>query len=125
MSVSWSRIQENVISAVIIGIVAGAGAIVWKGATTVDEKVNDANAGLEQQTTALQEQADYIKKAIGLLEREARESKRRDDEIIQALNELREEKEALKSPEIPEEDFIQRELPKLDVRQMRFEVPRR
>jgi hypothetical protein len=73
-----------------------------------------------------------MKKVVDTLEQEVIESKERDQEIIETLNELkgemggRGERDYLKVPDIPEDDFIQKTLPNIDIRQMTpIEIPRR
>ena len=55
------KIVGTAVSAVVTAMVIGAAAIVWKGATTVDAKVNQA-------TEDLSVQAAYITEAVVMLE---------------------------------------------------------
>ena len=81
-------------------MVIGAAAIVWKGATTVDVKVNQA-------TEDLSIQAAYITEAVVMLEAEVLELKT----IVKSLAEHQEEFHH--EIEIPQEQFIQRQLPEI------------
>ena len=87
-------------SAVVTAMVIGAAAIVWKGATSVDAKVNQATQDLSIQAT-------YITEAVDMLEAEVLELKT----IVKSLAD---HQEAFHHEiEIPEEQFIQRQLPEI------------
>ena len=42
MKINWDTVITNVISTFFAAIIIAAAAIIWNGATTVDEKVNEA-----------------------------------------------------------------------------------
>ena len=100
MKLELEKIVGTAVSAVVTAMVIGAAAIVWKGATTVDAKVNQA-------TEDLSLQAAYITEAVVMLETEVRELKK----IVKSLAD---HQEAFHHEiEIPEEQFIQRRLPEI------------
>ena len=100
MKLELEKIVGTAVSAVVTAMVIGAAAIVWKGATTVDAKVNQA-------TEDLSLQAAYITEAVVMLEAEVRELKT----IVKSLAD---HQEAFHHEiEIPEEQFIQRQLPEI------------
>jgi len=100
MKLELEKIVGTAVSAVVTAMVIGAAAIVWKGATTVDAKVNQA-------TEDLSLQAAYITEAVVMLETEVRELKK----IVKSLAD---HQEAFHHEiEIPEEQFIQRQLPEI------------
>jgi len=100
MKLELEKIVGTAVSAVVTAMVIGAAAIVWKGATTVDAKVNQA-------TEDLSLQAAYITEAVVMLEAEVRELKT----IVKSLAD---HQEAFHHEiEIPEEQFIQRRLPEI------------
>ena len=100
MKLELEKIIGTAVSAVVTAMVIGAAAIVWKGATTVDAKVNQA-------TEDLSLQAAYITEAVVMLENEVLELK-----II--VKSLADHQEAFHHEiEIPEEQFIQRQLPEI------------
>ena len=100
MKLELEKIVGTAVSAVVTAMVIGAAAIVWKGATTVDAKVNQA-------TEDLSIQAAYITEAVVMLEAEVRELKT----IVKSLAD---HQEAFHHEiEIPEEQFIQRQLPEI------------
>ena len=100
MKLELEKIIGTAVSAVVTAMVIGAAAIVWKGATTVDAKVNQA-------TEDLSLQAAYITEAVVMLETEVRELKK----IVKSLAD---HQEAFHHEiEIPEEQFIQRRLPEI------------
>ena len=100
MKLELEKIIGTAVSAVVTAMVIGAAAIVWKGATTVDAKVNQA-------TEYLSLQAAYITEAVVMLETEVRELKK----IVKSLAD---HQEAFHHEiEIPEEQFIQRQLPEI------------
>ena len=100
MKLELEKIVGTAVSAVVTAMVIGAAAIVWKGATTVDAKVNQA-------TEDLSVQAAYITEAVVMLEAEVRELKK----IVKSLAEHQEEFHH--EIEIPQEQFIQRQLPEI------------
>ena len=100
MKLELEKIIGTAVSAVVTAMVIGAAAIVWKGATTVDAKVNQA-------TEDLSLQAAYITQAVDMLEAEVLELKT----IVKSLAD---HQEAFHHEiEIPEEQFIQRRLPEI------------
>lgn len=72
--VTWDKIITDVFSSLILCIVGGAALIVWQGATTVEEKVDNA-------TTNIKLQQDYLGKAILVIEKEIIELKEKDKEL--------------------------------------------
>ena len=100
MKLELERIVGTAVSAVVTAMVIGAAAIVWKGATTVDDKVNQATQDLSMQAT-------YITQAVDMLEAEVLELKT----IVKEL--AAHQKEFHREIEIPQEQFIQRQLPEI------------
>jgi hypothetical protein len=100
MKLELEKIVGTVVSTMVTAMVIGAAAIVWRGATTVDAKVNQATQDLSIQAT-------YITEAVDMLETEVRELKK----IVKSLAD---HQEAFHHEiEIPEEQFIQRQLPEI------------
>ena len=100
MKLELEKIVGTAVSAVVTAMVIGAAAIVWRGATTVDAKVNQA-------TDDLSLQAAYITQAVDMLEAEVLELKI----IVKDL--AAHQKEFHREIEIPEEQFIQKQLPEI------------
>ena len=100
MKLELEKVAGTVVSAVVTAMVIGAAAIVWKGATTVDDKVNQATQDLSMQAT-------YITQAVDMLEAEVLELKT----IVKEL--AAHQKEFHREIEIPQEQFIQRQLPEI------------
>ena len=100
MKLELEKVAGTVVSAVVTAMVIGAATIVWKGATTVDDKVNRA-------TDDLSVQAAYITEAVDMLEAEVLELKK----LVKSLAEH--QKEFHQEIEIPQEQFIQRQLPEI------------
>ena len=100
MKLELEKVAGTAVSAVITAMVIGAAAIVWKGATTVDDKVNQA-------THDLSVQAAYITEAVDMLETEVRELKT----IVKSLADHQEAYH--QEIEVPQEQFIQRQLPEI------------
>jgi len=105
--IDWSKVQTNVISTVLIGIVAGALAIVWKGATSVDDKVNAS--------------AEALRIVVEELQKEIVDLKEHNNELTQAINDLRKEIEKepgkkkieinpVKLRSIPDEHFLEQKM---------------
>lgn len=82
-SVEWSKVITSVVTSVVTSVITstvtvvflGAGAVLWKGATTVDEKVNAAKESLSLQS-------DYLKKAIEVIEEEVIKLREKDNAIL-------------------------------------------
>ena len=100
MKLELDKIVGTAVSAVVTAMVIGAAAIVWKGATTVDDKVNQA-------THDLSIQASYITDAVDMLETEVLELKK----LVKSLADHQEAYHH--NIEIPQEQFIQRQLPEI------------
>ena len=100
MKLELEKIAGTAVSAVITAMVIGAAAIVWKGATTVDDKVNQA-------THDLSVQAAYITEAVDMLEAEVLELKK----LVKSLADHQEAYHH--NIEVPQEQFIQRQLPEI------------
>ena len=100
MKLELEKIAGTVVSAVVTAMVIGAAAIVWKGATTVDDKVNRAAEELSVQSA-------YITEAVVMLEAEVLELK----QLVKALADH--QKEYDHNIEVPQEQFIQRRLPEI------------
>jgi len=121
LSINWGKVQTNVISMVIISIIASALTVVWKGATTVDDKINASVA--------------YMKEAVDVLQKEVLELRLLNNEFIKKNNELikkvNDELEwhdedhkisSLKQKKIPQSNYIQQQvedrLPNINFKQM-------
>jgi hypothetical protein len=100
MKLELEKVAGTVVSAVVTAMVIGAAAIVWKGATTVDDKVNQA-------THDLSVQAAYITKAVDMLEAEVLELKN----LVKSLADHQEAYHH--NIEVPQEQFIQKQLPEI------------
>ena len=100
MKLELEKVAGTVVSAVVTAMVIGAAAIVWRGATTVDAKVNQATRDLSVQAT-------YIRDAVDMLETEVLELKK----LVKSLADH--QKEYHHEIEIPQEQFIQRQVPEI------------
>ena len=100
MKLELDKIVGTAVSAVVTAMVIGAAAIVWKGATTVDDKVNQATHDLSVQAT-------YITEAVDMLETEVLELKK----LVKSLADHQEAYHH--NIEVPQEQFIQRQLPEI------------
>lgn len=120
--IEWGKVQTNVVSAILVGLVGSAIGILWNGATTVDQKVDTAIAGVSQTQQALKEQTEYLKQAVEIMQEELADAKRRDRDIIAELDKLepksKNELLTLIKPDEPEDRFIQKRLPTLNIQQM-------
>lgn len=56
MKIEFEKIVTNAVSAVVVSVVLGAAAIIWKGATTVDEKVQSTRADMTHLIDALSDE---------------------------------------------------------------------
>jgi len=83
MKINWDQIVTNTVSALITAIVIGAAVIVWKGATSVDQKVTMSTQNIK--TTVV-----YAKEAVDVMQQEMLQLRHKDDEITIAINNLTE-----------------------------------
>jgi len=133
--IDWSEVLTKCVTYMVVAIVAGACAIVWKGATTVDVKIYEAKAEAELQRQALQETVEYVRQAIDKLENESIGIQERHNELILQMNELVSQMEdlmnniddkpdrnrktythkLLKPSEVPKDNYIQQTLPNMPV----------
>jgi hypothetical protein len=128
----WDKIVSSAVSTLVGGIIVGAGVVVWNGATSVDDKIEAAQAAQQEQFDALVIQREYMIEAVEVME----------EEIIRLnnkINDLSESDEILKEafskkdfnvPLLPsgghevetptptqeyfEDDYIQQQLPQLN-----------
>ena len=100
MKLELEKIIGTAVSKEVNAIFIKTAAIVWKGATTVDDKVNQA-------THDLSVQAAYITEAVDMLETEVLELKK----LVKSLADHQEAYHH--NIEVPQEQFIQRQLPEI------------
>ena len=53
MTIEWNKIVGNAISALVVAVFLGAATIVWKGATSVDDKVSATREDMTHLISAL------------------------------------------------------------------------
>jgi len=75
----WKKITETAVQALIVSIVLGACTIVWKGATTVSDKVNASEKGLKATI-------NVVDGAVADLNKRVQNTENKLDEIIKLLN---------------------------------------
>lgn len=56
MKIEWDKIITNAISALVVAVFLGAATIVWKGATSVDNKVQSTREDMQHLITAISDQ---------------------------------------------------------------------
>lgn len=103
----WEKVITNVVSVVIGTLIISAAAIVWQKANSVDQRVEDAMKGSN-------EQRQYMEEAIKILQEEFVEQKRLNNELMEAINRLAKDEHktpTFKPKEIPKDDYIQQKLP--------------
>jgi hypothetical protein len=120
MKISWGAIVTGIVittvSSLVVLIIGGAGAIVWKEATSVNDKVDNATQGYRDQQA-------YMEKAVETLQAELIELRKQNNELIAAIEDVRRvvdpewEKSGKvgfpKARPVPKEDYIQQMLPQL------------
>lgn len=52
-TINWGQIVTNSLSLLVGSVFVGAGIIVWNAATTMDERIDEANNGIESSQEAL------------------------------------------------------------------------
>ena len=107
MAIEWSKVQTNVVSTVIVSIVIGALIIVWRGATSVDDKVEKGIKAISETQAVLGPKVDRLESRVEQIIELLRESdpssakvRRRDLEPLREPHESR----------LPVEQMIQRRL---------------
>ena len=128
--IDWSKVITNVVSAVCVMIVTSAGIIMWREATSVQDRVNEAKQIAEQNDAEIREQTEIIREIVDLIQEEMIEMKRQNNKLITALNELHPEEKTIlgttkKTPfrpltpiTIPKDNYIQQKIPDLEQRVM-------
>lgn len=56
MKIEFDKVMTNAVSALVVTVILGAAAIMWRGATTVDSKVQQTRADLEHLINVLSDQ---------------------------------------------------------------------
>lgn len=56
MKIEYEKVVTNAVSALVVATFMGAAAIVWRGATTVDSKVQQTRADMEHLINSLSDQ---------------------------------------------------------------------
>ena len=109
---NWSKIVENAISTTVALIVVSAGAIVWKAAMSVDQKIDDALTGVNEQGATLHTAIDIVEKEIIDLRKTLEENEKNQKTFFYGPRHVEEEKVDV-TPEADhrEEGFIQQQLP--------------
>ena len=129
MNVDFGKIVTNALSALVATIFVGAAAIVWKQATTIDQKIEESKVKLVATQTTVVEEIAGLKQRIKVLESQAMS-------VTKVLSETEKTKEVVKYetdkpfvlPEfenpIPPETFKHKEINRLkeqiDIRQHRI-----
>jgi hypothetical protein len=89
--IDFNKIVTNAVSAVVTMIVIGACTVLWKAATTVDDKVNAATSGLKIVVEEVQT------KLVDL--------QSQNNDLVSAINELKKEVEKNHKPGTQPPDF--------------------
>lgn len=88
ININWNQVLTTVISTFLAAIIVGASAVVWKGANSVDEKVQIATENLE-------DTANYAKASVDLLDKELAVSRDREARLESKIDGLSDEIENL------------------------------
>jgi len=56
MNIDFEKVVTNAVSALVATVFVGAAVVVWNAATTIDSRIDNANAGLEVANTMLNKQ---------------------------------------------------------------------
>ena len=117
---NWNKIVENAISTAVALLVVSAGAIVWRAAMGVDQKIDDALEGVNQTIERVNQQGETLHTAVDVIEQEMA----RGFEKIQAdLENLKSDQYVFEDHDLPESEpplpkegydkgFIQQQLPR-------------
>jgi hypothetical protein len=87
----WEKILTSALSTLVGALIVGACAIVWTGATSVDDKINAALAEQDQQFASLLNQRDYMVEAVKILESELIDLNKRVNDLTEANKWLKKE----------------------------------
>jgi len=128
ITINWSSVVTNVVSAICVMVVSGACIIMWREATTVQEKIDKAKIEADHQNDDIRDQTKYMKEAVELLQQEMIGIKTQNNEMIEVLNRFHPKKhsesagsaenfEPLIPVKIPNRNYIQEKLPELRMRQ--------
>jgi hypothetical protein len=67
MNMEWNKIVTNAISALVVAVFLGAATIVWRGATSVDDKVQTTREDMQYLITSLSEKLATHQVQLGAL----------------------------------------------------------
>ena len=85
MTIDYGKIVTNALSLVVAGVFASAAAIVWNGATTIDGKIDAAQAEITASVTTLVGEVAELKATIAALEREVKQTAVRTNRPVPVL----------------------------------------
>lgn len=113
---NWNKIVENAISTAVALLVVSAGAIVWKAAMSVDQKIDNALDGVNQTIERVNQQGETLHTAVDVIEQEMA---RGFDAIQQEILDLKsdqfvfeDQSDSKPAPSINQDKgFIQQQLP--------------
>lgn len=116
---NWNKIVENAISTAVALLVVSAGAIVWRSAMSIDNKIDDALEGVNLQSEALSTAVDVIEaELIKLKEQSLVVEEDMAYSYAEPPNEMDEEVPLVLEPSfanegepLPEKGYIQQQLP--------------
>ena len=84
--IDWSKVITNVVSAVCVMIVTSAGIIMWREATSVQDRVNEAKQIAEQNDAEIREQTEIIREIVDLIQEEMIEMTNKYDDVVFGLS---------------------------------------
>jgi len=110
INIDFGKIVTNVISTIVTMCFVGACMIVWKAATTVDDKVNAANAGLKVVVQEVQEKLvdlqkqnnELVEMIIGLKNQIEKDKSGQEMDLSKVKN--------VNFRKLPEKDFLEQKM---------------
>lgn len=125
MKIDFGKIVTNALSTLVAAVFVGACVIVWREATTVQDKIDNA-------MDAILLQSEYTQQAVEVLQSEMFDFKKTQNILLKRIVEtepLKHYKKSDESPPVdllalpmiptlePKKDFIQRRLPNINIMQ--------
>jgi hypothetical protein len=82
LKINWNQVLTTVIATFFAAIIVSAAAVVWKGATSVEDQV-------KKQTANIESTANYAKKAVDLLAKEIEISRAEEKSLKSTVEQIR------------------------------------
>jgi hypothetical protein len=102
LKINWNQVLTTVIATFFAAIIVSAAAVVWKGATSVEDQV-------KKQTANIESTANYAKKAVDLLAKEIEISRTKEESLESTVEQIRAMISIMHMNSLSNTNFVHRE----------------